>query len=575
MMTTYPLQQTSPDATMTADVRSVKAKREENVVLHAGKDTVARDETDQGQLNEGVKAVVDDLIQDVVFSASLREEKKKVQRLINNLVSKVRDEASTSAAADVTQVTDESAPTNNAPKTATASPASSASGVPYGDHRLRHVGSLPVTWMQTIDAITLSITVPGWVRKQNVSISFTPGSVKVSVARDSQSPPVVAIDEPLIAKIDTDGCTWALEDTGNERQLTLELEKGREQWWARLFMTDDPKLYSVVEASRAVSSQSHAEIQDVPNRASGVSSKENATKDVSRSLNPSESTSQERQKRNEPNPSAAASGKENAQGLDEAVAAVVNEVVESVAEPVAKRRAFAASKGSRASSASQRPTGRRQPQQKILTKADLLKLIEQYREEFKKAGPGAAEAAVQLATFYHHGIGIGKDDAQAARLYRFGLENGALDPSAAFQLGIIYNQGAPGFEPNPTEAVRWWRVSASLGNSVAMFNLGVMAMNGSGCHLDPVAAYRWWQQAIVLNPQLSPPQFTQKDIEERMATAAKQQKERMRAALPPEERKRRRDEALQKARAVAYTSAGILGLGLSVVAIRYWWRNRL
>lgn len=575
MMTTYPLQQTSPDSSMTADVRSVKAKREENVVLQAERETVSQGKTEQGPLNETVKSIVDDLIQDVVFTASLREEKEKVQRLVNNLVSKVRDEATASAAADVASVTIKSVPTNSAPKSAAALPASSVSGVPFGDHRLRHVGSLPVTWMQTMDSITLNITVPGWVRKQNVSIAFTPGSVKVRVVRDPQSPPIIAIQEPLVAKIDTDGCTWALEDARKERQLTLELEKGREQWWARLFMTDDPKLYSIVEASGRGSSPSHSEVKPVPTVASDVSSKKIVANGIPRGLSPSESTSHAHQKRGKSSLTTVSRGKESVQGLDEAVAAVVNEVVESVADPAAKSKAVAVAGGSRASRVSQRATGRRQPQQKIITKKDLLALVEQYKEEFKKGGPGGAEAALQLAIFYQHGIGLKKDDAQAARLYKFGLENGVLDPSAAFQLGLINNQGAAGMDPNPTEAVRWWRVSASLGNAVAMFNLGVMAMNGNGCYLDPVAAYRWWRQAITLNPQLKPPHFSPAQIEERMATAAKQKKERLKAALPPEERKRRRDEALQKARAIAYTSAGILGVGLSVVAIRYWWRNRL
>lgn len=554
---------------MTAAVEVVKTKYGENSMSQEHAST-NNNVSDQGKLNEVVKCVVDDLVQDVVFAASLREEKRKVQGLINNLVSKVRDEAALSAANAVNSVS-----TDTPSKVASARPATPMSGIPFGDHRRRHVGSLPVAWMQTMDSLTLNITVPSWVRKQNVSIKFTGGSVKVTVVRDLQSPPIIAIDEPLVAKIDTYGCTWALEDAGSERQLTLELEKGREQWWARLFMGDDPKLYTLVDSLSRSSARSNAEERTTSDEVSDVCAKKSSTEDPSQSLDPSAAIPQADQNTVESVSSAAKQESTDVQSLEQTVTAVVNQVVDSVASTGSEGKNTTAVQGSHASSISRQSNVARQPRKKILTEADLLKLVEQYREEFRKAGPSAAEAAIQLGTFYQHGIGVEKNDAEAARMYRFGLENGALDSSAAFQLGIICNHGAVGMEPNPTEAVQWWRVAASLGNSVAMFNLGVMAMNGSGCDMDPIAALRWWQKATALNPQLRPPPFSQAQIEERIATAAKEKKLKMKAALPPEERKRRRDEALQKARVLGYTSAGILGLGLSVVAIRYWWRNRL
>lgn len=501
-----------------------------------------------------VKSVVDDVVKDAVFEASLSAEKADVQRLINNLVTRVRDE-SMAASAKPRSAALEKAP----PK-----------GVPYADHRPRQLTPYsPVSWGQTMDYVTMNLAVPASVRKQHVSISFTPGSVQARVIREDSST-LVEVGGPLVAQIDVDGCIWSLEGSGDARMLTIELEKAREQWWARLFLADDPADYMVVEASDRLDTVV-AEGRAMPTAARTVENAlvgdGNAQSDENNVVDHGEVSPPV-----DVEDEAEGSKDELVEDLKDAVTSVVRETIDSVVSNLSKKQV---STPTAESSASSGLDGKQRQQRKVLTRADLPKMVEQYKEAFKKGGPGASEAALQLATFYHHGIGVEQDDAQAARLYRHALENGALDASAAFQLGLIYNQGADGLEPDPPEAVRWWKVSAGLGNAVAMYNLGVMLMNGSGCDMDPTAALRWFRQARMLNPQLRTPEFSESQLEERMAIAAKVKKERMKQALPPEERQRRREEALRTARQIAYGSAAIAGIGVSMLAIRYWWRNRL
>lgn len=506
-----------------------------------------------------VASVIDDLVNNVAMSLSVEDEKTRVQKLINDLVSRVREDAID--AAPSTQ--------SSATPSAQSKPSRKSPGVPYGDHRLRRVQGKPVMWMQTMDSLTLSIQIPTWVRKQHVAIVLKPGSVKARVAREDEV--VVDIDEPLVAQIDVDGCTWAVVDTGGRRQLALELEKAKEQWWAKLFMADDPSQYVLVEEG---DSTQETTVSDLPCDAEGNEIEEVVEMDITGGGVAQRAAGTEALgKTQESGESMKANAVQmSTTGLEQVVSETVDEVVDAVAE----EREFIASNstGRGVDSKPVEKTGAA-PRQKALTRADLTAMIEQYKEAFKKGGQGASSAAMQLATFYHHGIGVDRNDAQAARLYKYALEHGRLDPAAAFQLGLIYNQGAPGLEPNAEEAVRWWKVSAELGNPVAMFNLGVMAVNGSGCDMDPLLATQWFQQAQALNPQLRPPQFTKAQLEERMAIAAKLKKQRMKEMMPLEERQRRREEALRKARYVGYTSLGIVSLTISIMAIRHWMRNRL
>lgn len=565
-MTVSQLQPEHAHSTM-SDIHPVKSKQQDHSGITSrtsATEIASRDQhPNDDALYSSVASVVDDMVNHAAHSLSVEDEKAKVQNLINDLVARVHADAD---AADSSPSTQSSA----VPSTPHAQDPSAKKlyGVPVGDHRLRRIEGTRVTWMQTMDSLTLNIQIPSWVRKQHVTIDLTSGSVKARVARDAEV--VVDIDNPLVAQIDVDGCTWAVVDTGGRRQLTLELEKAKEQWWTRLFMADDPEQYVVREGAN---STKDTFVTDLPCDADGIEIEEVIEGDGAR-----EQTAQTGsggptlgKERGDIEPAKAGTVENSAEGLEEAVSETVDDVVDAVA--MDREYKASAAKGHDTGS---RSSGKVEaPRPKALTRADLTAMIEQYKETFKKGGQEASSAAMQLATFYHHGIGVERSDVQAARLYKYALEHGRLDPAAAFQLGLIYNQGASGLEPNPEEAVRWWKVSAQLGNPVAMFNLGVMAINGSGCDMDPMLATQWFEQAQALNPQLRPPQFTKMQMEERMAIAAKIKKQRAKETMSPEQKQRRREEALQKAKYVGYTSVGVVGLVVSIVAIRHWMRNRL
>lgn len=207
--------------------------------------------------------------------------------------------------------------------------------------------------------------------------------------------------------------------------------------------------------------------------------------------------------------------------------------------------------------------------------ANIESIIKEYRTAYEKQGPGAPEAALQLATFYLHGIGVEQSEAEAARFYRFALERGVVDGLAAFQLGLIYNQGCPGLEADPKEAVRWWLVSAKLGNAIAMYNLGVMFMKGSGCTMDPNIAIQFFQQAQSINPKLRVPEFSSAQLAERVAQASRLRKRKQKADLSDEERQRRNEQAMETLRYTMYGTVAVVGTTISLVVLRNWWRNRL
>lgn len=516
--------------------------------------------SENDELSTAVQSVVDNVISNVALTSSVEDEKIKVQKLITDLVSRVSNDAAKVPIQPVASKDEISAGTNK--ENAEEAPAKKPAGVPYGDHRLRRICSKPITWMQTLDSITLNILIPAWVRKQHVSVLFTPGSVKAHVSRGEDVQ--VEVDEPLVAQIDVDGCTWAVDDTGGRRQLIIELEKAKEQWWARLFMSDDPESYAVVDTR---SREQETTVVDIPCDENGDEVSDAPGTVSSRPREQPEMV----QERN-------VIGKLNGDDSvveEVSVEEIVAETVEEVVDAVASKKEIEEVNISDRSSVAGKPSEQQGSQQKVLTREDLTSLIAQYEETFEKGGLKATSAAMQLATFHRHGVGVEKNDAQAARYYKYALENGRPDGSAAFQLGLIYNSGAPGLEASAEQAVHWWHVAAGLGNAVAMFNLGVMAMNGSGCDMDPELATQWFLKAQALNPQLRPPQFSAAQMEQRFAMAAKMKRQRVKEMMSPEEKKRRREDALKRARMAGYATVGVVGLIVCVVSVRYWMRNRL
>ena len=108
----------------------------------------------------------------------------------------------------------------------------------------------------------------------------------------------------------------------------------------------------------------------------------------------------------------------------------------------------------------------------------------------KMADAGDASAMNRLGFCYQNGIGVVKDETNAAALYRKGAALG--DASAMTRLGFCYQNGI-GVVKDETNAVALYRKAAELSNASAMTSLGFCYQNGIGDVKDEtnaVAMYR-------------------------------------------------------------------------------------
>ncbi|MBC8207113.1 MAG: sel1 repeat family protein [Kiritimatiellales bacterium] len=65
---------------------------------------------------------------------------------------------------------------------------------------------------------------------------------------------------------------------------------------------------------------------------------------------------------------------------------------------------------------------------------------------------------------------------------------------AQLKLGLCYYNGQ-GVEPNPAEAVRWFRLAAKQKNAEAEFYMGRAYNTGEGVKKDDEVAYAWFERA--------------------------------------------------------------------------------
>jgi TPR repeat protein len=78
--------------------------------------------------------------------------------------------------------------------------------------------------------------------------------------------------------------------------------------------------------------------------------------------------------------------------------------------------------------------------------------------------------------------------------------------SSAFQLGIINMQGGAGLgDPNPIEALDFFKLAAVRGHPDSIFNVGVFTLNGYGTEVNITAGLEMILIAIEANPSLKMP----------------------------------------------------------------------
>lgn len=108
------------------------------------------------------------------------------------------------------------------------------------------------------------------------------------------------------------------------------------------------------------------------------------------------------------------------------------------------------------------------------------------------AEQGYIEAQSYLGDFNFRGIGVPKNDAEAARWYRMAAEQGFARAQA--NLGDLYVDGQ-GVPQDDTEALKWIRMSVEQGNAQAQSNLGWMYEYGRGVPQNDAEAAKWYRMA--------------------------------------------------------------------------------
>ena len=110
----------------------------------------------------------------------------------------------------------------------------------------------------------------------------------------------------------------------------------------------------------------------------------------------------------------------------------------------------------------------------------------------KQAEQGDIEAQGMLGFMYDYGIGIQKDDTEAARWYRMAAEQGHTD--AQFNLGFEYATGK-GVPQDYVRAFAWWNILAVQGDEAALENLGIITkrMTSSAITEAKKLSHEYWE----------------------------------------------------------------------------------
>ncbi|KAF0114305.1 MAG: hypothetical protein FD128_1012, partial [Hyphomonadaceae bacterium] len=102
------------------------------------------------------------------------------------------------------------------------------------------------------------------------------------------------------------------------------------------------------------------------------------------------------------------------------------------------------------------------------------------------------EAMLLCGLAYEWGIGVAKNEADAAHWYRAAAAAG--NPIAMLNLGTMHAEGR-GFPKNAATATKWFLDAANAGNAQGMVFYGAMLANGEGAAKDEATAATWFQKA--------------------------------------------------------------------------------
>jgi TPR repeat protein len=114
------------------------------------------------------------------------------------------------------------------------------------------------------------------------------------------------------------------------------------------------------------------------------------------------------------------------------------------------------------------------------------------REANKLAANNDPQAMTLIAELYANGLGVGRDDAKAAQMYRRAADLG--DPQAMFALAIFKFMGRGG-PPDHTAGVKLFESATKAGNLFAAYNLGLLYLRGDDVGKDVKRSAELFQMA--------------------------------------------------------------------------------
>jgi len=110
------------------------------------------------------------------------------------------------------------------------------------------------------------------------------------------------------------------------------------------------------------------------------------------------------------------------------------------------------------------------------------------------AEEGDMNAQFGMGTLFERGLDGQPDPVEALRWYRMAASQGSAE--AKYNIGRIYAAGGA-IERDMTQASYFWLEAADAGHAPSMYNVGVMYYQGTGVDRDTQQAEEWFRRAAV------------------------------------------------------------------------------
>jgi uncharacterized protein len=120
-----------------------------------------------------------------------------------------------------------------------------------------------------------------------------------------------------------------------------------------------------------------------------------------------------------------------------------------------------------------------------------------YKVFLAAAKEGHADSQFNVALMYERGIGVGKDEKEAAVWYGKAASQGIA--AAQFNLGVLFENGR-GTKIDFAQANEWYRKASVQGDALAIGNLGMLYVRGQGVKENKIAGAALLLLSATLDP---------------------------------------------------------------------------